>query len=152
VITISYRDLPGLERTLASVQGQRGEFATEHIVIDGGSGTDVERFLRSEDSRLAYWQSQPDDGRYAAMNEGIGRATGHMLWFMHSGDRFSDEGAVAAALAALDTEIQCGWGFGRARLTNGNRRGGREWGFDRFGIRRFALGDRPVPHLVSCRF
>ena len=149
VITISYRDLPGLKRTLASVQGQRGEFVMEHIVIDGGSGADVERFLRSEDSRLAYWQSQPDDGRYSAMNEGIGHATGHMLWFLHSGDRFSDDGSVAAAARRVGYRDRVWLGFRAGSADWRGSSSGREWGFDRFDIRRFALGDRPIPHQAA---
>ena len=149
VVTISYDDLAGLRRTLPSVRTQRGEFEVEHIVIDGGSGSPADQFLRAHAGTLAYWHSRPDGGRYHAMNDGMMRATGDVLWFMHSGDRFSDPDAIAAALAAAGRDVQDVWGFGRARLTNGDRPTGREWGTDRFDVRRFALGDRPVPHQAA---
>lgn len=149
VVTISYNDLVGLRRTLPSVRNQRGGFEVEHIVIDGGSGALVEQFLREQEATLAYWHSRPDGGRYHAMNDGLLRATGDVVWFMHSGDRFSDPDVIAAALLAAGRDVQDTWGFGRARLTNGDRPTGREWGIDRFDVRRFALGDRPVPHQAA---
>lgn len=41
VITISFNDLDGLQRTVKSVRAQRYRGRIEHIVIDGGSGDDV---------------------------------------------------------------------------------------------------------------
>lgn len=37
VITISFNDLDGLQRTVKSVRAQRYRGRIEHIVIDGGS-------------------------------------------------------------------------------------------------------------------
>ncbi|WP_231111313.1 glycosyltransferase, partial [Mycobacterium avium] len=96
VITISLNDLEGLKSTVESVRAQRYGGRIEHIVIDGGSGDAVVEYL-SGDPGFAYWQSQPDNGRYDAMNQGIAHSSGDLLWFMHSTDRFSDPDAVASA-------------------------------------------------------
>ncbi|MGV9946881.1 glycosyltransferase [Rhodococcus aetherivorans] len=153
VVTISYRDLPGLRRTLPSVQEQRGDFDIEHVVIDGGSGADAEQYLRSQDRSLAYWHSRPDRGRYDAMNLGRARSTGDLVWFMHSGDCFSDPGAVAAALDSIGGDgravLRRRWGYGRARLVDAHRNVTGTWGFVPFELRRFALGDRPIPHQAA---
>lgn len=45
VITISFNDLDGLQRTVKSVRAQRYRGRIEHIVIDGGSGDDVVAYL-----------------------------------------------------------------------------------------------------------
>ncbi len=101
VITISFNDLDGLKRTVDSVRAQRYGGRIEHIVIDGGSGDDVVEYLSGCEPGFAYWQSGPDGGRYEAMNQGIAHASGDLLWFMHSGDRFSDSDAVAQVVEAI---------------------------------------------------
>jgi hypothetical protein len=60
VITISFQDLDGLKRTVDSVRAQRYEGRIEHIVIDGGSGDDVVKYLSEIEPGFAYWQSEPD--------------------------------------------------------------------------------------------
>jgi glycosyltransferase involved in cell wall biosynthesis len=153
VVTISHRDLPGLRRTLPSVHAQRGEFEVEHIVIDGGSGSAVEEYLREHDSRLAHWQSEPDQGRYDAMNQGLARAHGDLVWFMHSGDCFSDPGAVAAVLSALENmsgeNVRDSWGYGRASLVDAAGGTTGTWGYQPFRLFRFAVGDHPIPHQAA---
>ncbi len=47
VITITFKDLDGLKRTVDSLRAQRYEGRIEHIVIDGGSGDDVVEYLSS---------------------------------------------------------------------------------------------------------
>lgn len=84
VITISFNDLDGLQRTVKSVRAQRYRGRIEHIVIDGGSGDDVVAYLSGCEPGFAYWQSEPDGGRYDAMNQGIAHASGDLLWFLHS--------------------------------------------------------------------
>ena len=95
VITISFHDLDGLKRTVDSVRAQRYGGRIEHIVIDGGSGDDVVDYLSGCEPAFTYWQSESDGGRYDAMNQGIARASGDLLWFMHSRDRFADPDSVA---------------------------------------------------------
>ncbi|MBD0323356.1 MAG: glycosyltransferase [Aldersonia sp.] len=140
-------------RTLPSVQQQRGAFEVEHVVIDGGSGSDIEAYLRSRSSALGYWQSRSDGGRYDAMNIGMSRCTGDLVWFMHSGDCFSDPDAVSAALdsfgSADSSELRKGWGYGRARLVDASGRGKGEFAYPRYQLRRFAVGDKPIPHQAT---
>lgn len=75
VITISFNDLDGLQRTVKSVRAQRYRGRIEHIVIDGGSGDDVVAYLSGCEPGFAYWQSEPDGGRYDAMNPPLDRTT-----------------------------------------------------------------------------
>jgi hypothetical protein len=148
VITISYRDLAGLTRTLESVAEQTYA-PLEHIVIDGGSGPDVEQLL--ERANPSYWQSQPDGGRYDAMNQGIDRATGDVVWLMHSGDCFAARDSAQIGMAALSAagDVRDRWGYGRARIVGDPAREGMEWGYSPFEMRNFALGIRPIPHQAA---
>ncbi|CAH0153362.1 glycosyltransferase [Rhodococcoides fascians] len=148
VITISYRDPDGLARTLASVAEQTYG-SIEHIVIDGGSGPEVEKLL--EDTAPSFWQSEPDAGRYDAMNQGIDRATGDVVWLMHSGDCFAARDSAEIGMAALCAAggVRDRWGYGRARIVGDPLREGREWGYSPFEMRNFALGIRPIPHQAA---
>lgn len=147
VITISFQDLDGLKRTVDSVRAQRYEGRIEHIVIDGGSGDDVVKYLSEIEPGFAYWQSEPDGGRYDAMNQGIARASGDLLWFMHSGDCFSDPDAVAAAVWAISGHGPARelWGYGMDNLVGL----GRVRGPMPFSIRKFLAGLQVIPHQAS---
>jgi glycosyltransferase involved in cell wall biosynthesis len=94
IITINLNNAKGLKRTMASVQGQAFK-DFEYIIIDGASNDDskvqIEHFERSiherpEDPLPLKWVSEPDNGRYAAMNKGIKMASGEYLLFLNSGD------------------------------------------------------------------
>jgi glycosyltransferase involved in cell wall biosynthesis len=147
VITISFNDLDGLKRTVDSVRAQRYGGLIEHIVIDGGSGDDVVKYLSACEPALTYWQSEPDGGRYDAMNQGIARASGDLLWFMHSSDCFPDPDAVADAVKAIEGRgpARDVWGYGMDNLVGL----GRVRGPMPFNIRKFLAGWQTVPHQAS---
>ncbi|MEB3981998.1 glycosyltransferase family 2 protein [Mycobacterium sp. 663a-19] len=151
VITISLNDLDGLKRTVDSVRAQRYEGRIEHIVIDGGSGDAVVEYLSGCEPGFSYWQSQPDGGRYDGMNQGIAHATGDLLWFMHSGDRFSDPDAVAQVAEAISGHGPARdlWGYGMYRVI---KRGRIYGGPMPFHLRWFVAGWprwQGVPHQAS---
>lgn len=147
VITISFNDLDGLKRTVASVRAQRYGGRIEHIVIDGGSGADVVEYLSGCQPGFDYWQSQPDGGRYEAMNQGIAHASGDVLWFMHSSDVFSDPDALAQAMGSIAGHGPARdlWGYGADYLV----------GLQRirspmpFSIRKFLAGWQVIPHQAA---
>jgi glycosyltransferase involved in cell wall biosynthesis len=142
-------DIDGLKRTAQSVQAQIYGGSIEHIVIDGGSGEEVVDYLRCEPG-FAYWQSEPDGGIYDAMNQGIARATGELLWFMNSSDCFSDRHAVAAVVEAISGhEPRDVWGYGINREMGPD---GRSVGCHApipFDIRRFLIRGEAVPHQAA---
>ncbi|MBE7191227.1 MAG: glycosyltransferase [Gordonia polyisoprenivorans] len=146
VVTISLDDSKGLRRTLESVLRQAHP-AIEHIVVDGGSGPEVEALL-AQYPHLSHWESRPDGGRYDAMNAGLARATGDLVWFLHSGDTFSTPDAVSIVCAAFDGTRDW-WAHGTARLVDaaGNSHG--TMGQSDFRLERFILGGRPIPHQAT---
>ena len=87
IITINYNNKDGLEKTINSVLGQTSH-DYQFIVIDGGSTDGSVEVLQKYADHIHYWVSEPDNGRYPAMNKGIKQATGNYLNFMNSGDTF----------------------------------------------------------------
>ncbi len=85
IITINYNNKEGLEKTILSVLGQTCQ-DYEYIIIDGGSTDGSVDVIKKYAARISYWVSEPDGGRYPAMNKGILQAKGDYLNFMNSGD------------------------------------------------------------------
>ncbi len=102
VITVAFNALGPLKATVASVQAQ--EYGNiEHIVVDGSSCDGTVDFLRSVESCLSQWISEPDKGIYDAMNKGLRLARGEYVYFLNAGDTFID-GDTLHTVAALLTE------------------------------------------------
>ena len=145
VVTVSYRDLAGLRATRASVLAQQYPGRVQHVIIDGGSGDAVADWLAQQQSDVS-WVSEADDGIYHAMNKGIDRSEGDVLWFMNSADTFHRTDSLRTAMAAL-RRPRLQWGFGRAAW---HRPGSREidsvHGPRRYFRRVHALGRHTLPH------
>jgi glycosyltransferase involved in cell wall biosynthesis len=154
VITISFRDIDGLKRTVDSVRAQRYGGRIEHIVIDGGSGKEVVDYLSGCEPAFAYWQSEPDGGIYDAMNQGIAHASGDLLWFMNSQDCFSDPDALAEVVEAIagHGSVRDVWGYAWVNLIGPD---GRSFGRPRllapmpFNLNSFVARGMGVPHQAA---
>lgn len=76
-----------LEKTILSVLNQTYS-NIEYIIIDGGSTDGTIDIIKRYDDKITYWQSEPDNGIYDAMNKGIQKANGEWINFMNAGDLF----------------------------------------------------------------
>lgn len=85
IITINYKNLDGLKKTVQSVLEQT-HTQYEYIIIDGESKDGTLEYLEGQGDYIDYWVSEPDKGIYNAMNKGIAKATGDYLLFLNSGD------------------------------------------------------------------
>ncbi|MBS0208555.1 MAG: glycosyltransferase [Planctomycetes bacterium] len=84
VVTPAFKGERLIEVTLRSVLDQ--EYPNlEYIVLDG-AGDNTDQILKRYDSQLAYWHSRPDDGQYAAINEGFAKSTGEILCWLNADD------------------------------------------------------------------
>lgn len=105
IVTPSLNQGRFLEETLDSVFGQDYP-DLDYIVMDGGSTDESVAVIRSREERLAYWQSQPDNGQAEAVNQGFRRARGDILGWLNSDDLYLDGTfrTVANLLAGSENE------------------------------------------------
>lgn len=87
VITINFNNAIGLEKTIKSVINQSCH-DYEYLIIDGGSTDGSLEVVKEYKSKINFWQSEPDQGIYNAMNIGTKKATGEYCIFLNSGDVF----------------------------------------------------------------
>lgn len=95
----------------------------EWVVIDGNSTDETMQIVRSSGERLGYCFSEPDSGIYNAMNKGIARSKGDVLFFLNSDDALMDGGVLAdiAGVFAANPELEMVFGdvvydYGRTRI------------------------------------
>ncbi|WP_197283590.1 glycosyltransferase family 2 protein [Mycobacterium sp. Marseille-P9652] len=148
IVTITFQNLEGLQRTVESLRSQfYCDF--EHIVIDGGSTDGSREWLAAGFDGT--WVSEPDRGRYDAMNKGARLARGEYLWFMHAGDVFGDAGVLTRVAAAIDEcgDRRPGWMYGLARVVGPDGGVHSTLGFVPFKMFNSAIMQRPIPHQAS---
>jgi len=114
IVTPSFNQARYIERTLESVQCQRGPFELEHIVIDGASTDGSVDILRAWSGRIR-WVSQPDRGQADALNKGLAMARGDVIGWLNSDDVYED-GALAAVAEVFATHPRTQWLYGKVRI------------------------------------
>ena len=148
IVTITFQNLDGLQRTVESVRAQTfGEL--EHIVIDGGSSDGSADWLAANFDGI--WMSEPDRGRYDAMNKGARMARGEYLWFMHAGDIFGDPSVLSRVATAIKgcRDARPEWLYGLARVVNSDGSLHSTLGIVPFRMFNFAILQRPMPHQAT---
>lgn len=118
VITVSYNDVSGLEKTIKSVVSQTCT-DYEYIVIDGGSTDGSQDVIKKYSDDITYWVSEKDRGVYHAMNKGLKHANGEYCIFMNAGDTFVDNNVLSHAAPLLcDADLV----VGKAYMTRDNEK------------------------------
>jgi glycosyltransferase involved in cell wall biosynthesis len=85
IVTPNFNYAHFLGDTLRSVVDQDYP-ALEYTVLDGGSSDGSIDIIRAYGDRISTWRSRPDDGHYAAVNEGLDEASGEILGWLNSDD------------------------------------------------------------------
>jgi len=98
VVTVTLNQGEFLEETLRSVLGQDYP-VLEYIVVDGRSTDETPAILERYRHRLAHCLSGPDEGQADALNKGFALATGEILAWLNSDDRYPAGALWRAALA-----------------------------------------------------
>ena len=85
IITPVYNQVDYLEATIQSVINQNYP-NLEYIVIDGGSTDGTLEIIKSYQSHITKWVSEPDKGMYDALNKGFCLSTGDVMGWINSDD------------------------------------------------------------------
>ncbi|TAN45969.1 MAG: glycosyltransferase [Nitrospirae bacterium] len=86
IVTPSYNQGRFLEECIDSILSQNYP-NLEYIIMDGGSTDNSVEIIKKYEKHLAYWQSRPDGGQYAALNEGFKRTSGEIMGWLNSDDK-----------------------------------------------------------------
>ena len=62
--------------------------------------------IKRYDDKITYWQSEPDNGIYDAMNKGIQKANGEWINFMNAGDLFASTMILQQMLDAIKPGVR----------------------------------------------
>ena len=118
IVTPSYNQASFIEEALLSVQKQNYP-SVEHIVIDGASTDGTVEILKRYGNLSGWehlrWISEPDQGQSDALNKGFRMATGEIIGWLNSDDRYRANcfSYVASAFGQTpDTDVlygDCTW-------------------------------------------
>lgn len=102
IIIATYNAASTLTRALQSVSAQTYDHY-ELIVIDGASLDGTVEIIKSHESLITRWISEPDSGVYNAWNKGLKLATGEWICFLGADDRFFSPSVLQVLAAHLAT-------------------------------------------------
>jgi glycosyltransferase involved in cell wall biosynthesis len=94
IVTPSFNQRAYIEEALLGVKNQAYP-QMEHIVVDGGSTDGTLEVLRDYGKRPGWehlrWISEPDGGQSDALNKGFRMASGEIVGWLNSDDRYRSE-------------------------------------------------------------
>ena len=111
IVTPSLNQGQFLEECIDSVLSQNYP-NLEYIIMDGGSTDNSVGIIKKYKKHLTYWQSRPDNGQYAAINEGFKKTTGEIMTWINSDDVLHPK-ALDAVSEILSRFREIDWIMGR---------------------------------------
>jgi glycosyltransferase involved in cell wall biosynthesis len=85
IVTPSFRHLSWLKRCVRSTADQGG-VEVEHIIQDGGSGSELETWVREHSKARLFVEK--DNGMYDALNRALDRTTGEIVGQLNSDEQY----------------------------------------------------------------
>jgi len=89
IITVVLNDIKNIEKTILSVKNQTYK-NYEHIIIDGKSSDGTVELIKKY-SKTVNLHVKKDKSLYQAINRGIKKSKGEIIFLIHSGDIFGDK-------------------------------------------------------------
>jgi glycosyltransferase involved in cell wall biosynthesis len=143
VVTVSFNSVNVIADNIASVLQQRFD-DYEHLIIDGASDDDTLSVVRGLSKSKQRVISEPDEGIYDAMNKGVALATGEIICFLNSDDRFSDSMVLDNIMTSFN-ENKCDFIWGCISLCDDKWRERRFWRTPVINIRQPIFFEQ-LPH------
>lgn len=119
IVTITWNNRDGLERTLDSIRMQTGlrELLCELVVVDNSSTDGTSAVVEAIDWCPVRFLPGPDHGIYDAMNKGTQIASGEAILYLNSGDCFSGSESLRIMTATANSNKGAGmWIFGALQV------------------------------------
>jgi len=111
IVTPSFNQGRYLEECIDSVLAQKWP-NLEYVIIDGGSTDDSVQIIKKYEKHLTYWQSEPDEGQYFAINEGFKKTSGDIMAWLNADDKhYPDCFVMTTGAFVLCPEVE--WLTGR---------------------------------------
>lgn len=85
IITVCKNAQNTIEQTIKSVISQNYN-NIEYLIIDGKSTDKTLNIIKRYKSKISTIISEPDEGLYYAMNKGVEKSTGDIIYLLNSGD------------------------------------------------------------------
>ncbi len=101
IITAVYNRDRFIENCIVSTLGQ--DFATELVVIDGGSTDQTLTIINKYQNQISCLISEKDFGIYDALNKGILNSTGEIIGILHSDDFFASNNILTEVARTFDS-------------------------------------------------
>ena len=121
IITINKDNKIGLQKTIESVINQTAFDKINYIIIDGGSTDGSKELIEQYKDKLKYWQSETDNGIYAAMNASISHLEAPYSLFLNSGDYLYSNDVIERCMPYLGDNYGIVYGDEYKVRPNGTR-------------------------------
>jgi glycosyltransferase involved in cell wall biosynthesis len=102
VVTVCFNSAATIADAIRSVRDQTWP-NVEHIVIDGASKDSTLAEIAPYRDDIDKLVSEPDGGIYDAMNKGLSLATGDVVAFLNSDDKYTDVDVLTAVAVAFNS-------------------------------------------------
>ncbi|MEY3866720.1 MAG: hypothetical protein RLZZ338_611 [Cyanobacteriota bacterium] len=117
IVTPSFNQGDYLEECIDSVLSQ-GYPNLEYVIMDGGSTDGSVEIIKKYEKYLNYWQSKPDGGQYASINQGFAKTNGEIMAWINSDDKYHHDAFIKVA-AAFNKYPRMEWLMGRPNAWDG---------------------------------
>lgn len=139
IVTPSFNQRRFLEATVDSVLGQ-GYPNLEYVVMDGGSKDGSAEYLRSVESRLTAWRSEPDKGQADAINKAFALTSGEIMAWVNSDDLMLP-GAIDSVVAYFGEHPEVDVVYGQRLVIDDDGREVGRWVLPRHSTSAFLWRD-----------
>ena len=117
VITVCYNAEQHIEQAIQSVFSQTYK-NIEYLIIDGKSTDGTLSIVNKYRARIDKIISEKDNGIYDAMNKGIQNASGDVMFFLNSDDRFYNYSIVETFVNKFSQDDKIGIVYGKVMPIN----------------------------------